>query len=671
VSEKFDEEKVKVDSTTAIRQFWRLLSLLNTKESFEAEQAQASVPGFRLLSYLSLSWLLVACVLSALIVSSIEVVLPQVMGFAVDALMNPTSGTLASIRGSWLQSGLYALSTGADLHQLSGPERLGALQRLGLAYCGLLAGASALSYAITLGLGHIGQRVVQLIRSQVFAKLHRLPIRYFDINPVGRVVTRVANDTGTVSELFTGVIANLLNSLLKLVSVWIALWWVSPKLTALLLLILPPAALATVWFQRESKEVQRQSRILMAKLNAFLQESLQGLPVIKAFTAEGTMDRRFGERNDEYTECENQMIFLYCAFRPVFATCSILALAILTTVGGLAILEKQLSLGSLVSYIFYLKMLFAPLDNLAEKFNVFQGAAVAAERIFEIIDAPEEPSGQTRGAADPEANVVEFRRVNFSYTADKPVLKEISFAIKPGQKVALVGATGSGKTTIVQLLLGYYPLEQVGNWAAAPENGGLGEILLWGKPLPEYDKRWLRSQFGFVQQDLFLFHADLTRNVNLFREIEPEQLSQALRTSRADLVLQRLENTKEDSPAVPGEASSGERALGERGLQLSQGERQLLSFARALVGEPPVVILDEATANIDSVTEATIQLALESVLEGRTALIIAHRLSTIERCDLILVMDQGRIVERGNHQQLMEQGGLYAGLVATQGKDLS
>lgn len=671
MSEKFDEEKVKVDSTTAIRQFVRLLSLLRSREFSKLDLGEHSVVGFRLLTHISLSWLLLACILAALIVSSIEVVLPQVMGFAVDALMSPTAASVEAVAKSWLQSLLYTLSTSTAPHLLTLDERLHALQRLGIAYCALLASAAALSYAISISLGHIGQRVVQLIRSQVFAKLHKLPIRYFDINPVGRVVTRVANDTGTVSELFTGVIANLLNSLLKLVSVWLALWWVSPKLTALLLLILPPAAWATVWFQRESKEVQRQSRILLAKLNAFLQESLQGLPVIKAFTAEAEMDRRFSERNDEYSDCENRMVFLYCAFRPVFATCSILALAILITVGGLAILEKQLSLGSLVSYIFYLKMLFAPLDNLAEKFNVFQGAAVAAERIFEIIDAEEEPSGTLKEIADPQANVIEFSHVNFSYTTDKPVLKDISFAIQPGQKVALVGATGSGKTTIVQLLLGFYGLSHEGNFAG--KDGSIGEIRLWGKALSDYDKRWLRGRFGFVQQDLFLFHADLTRNVNLYREIEPKQFQEALHASRADLVMHRLEKVGDpnESPGDPSHPAAVQRPLGERGLQLSQGERQLLSFARALVGEPPVVILDEATANIDSVTEATIQQALESVLEGRTALIIAHRLSTIERCDLILVMDQGRIVERGNHQQLMEQGGLYAGLVATQGQDFS
>lgn len=657
-----EEEAARVDSRTALRHVGRVLGILGESGS-------------------GLAYLLVTCVICALLVTTIEVALPQLMALGVDVFLTSTA-TPKSL--PWTTHWLIELFRLPDPSRgvLSPQLKSEGLGQLSAAYVILLVASSALSFGITLGLSHIGQRVVQRVRLLVFGKLHRLPIRYFDSNPVGRIVTRVANDTGTFSDLFTGVIANLLNSLLKLLVVWLALWWVSPRLTGLIMILLPPAAILTVWFQNQSKEVQRQSRIRLAKINAFLQESLQGLAVIKAFTAEPEMERRFQERNLDYTTTENKMVFLYAVFRPVYATCSILTLGILILVGGQSVLAGQLTLGSLVAYILYLKMLFAPLDNLAEKFNVFQGAAVAAERIFEILDAPEEVTGSIRSVEPSVDPVIAFDCVEFSYTPDKQVLKGVSFQVLRGQKVAVVGATGSGKSTLVNLLLGFYPLKD----ETVAHNRG--QIRLWGRDLSDYQLSDLRRHFGYVQQDLFLFHADLAHNVKLHREIAEPTFQEALRISRAQLVLERIrlegptvsenksktslpniDQSSSPSQLLPTNPPSGpdidlaERPLGERGLQLSQGERQLLSFARALVESPEIVILDEATASIDSFTESLIQEAMNSVLAGRTALIIAHRLSTIEHCDQILVMQEGQILERGTHQELLAAQGVYARLI--------
>ena len=480
--------------------------------------------------------------------------------------------------------------------------------------------------------------MVERLRNHLFEHLHRLPIGYFDGNPVGRLVTRVANDTGTLSEFFTGVVANLLCDLLKLLVLLGALFWASPRLTLSVLVLGPPALLASVLFQRANTRVNREIRRMLAQLNAFIQENLQGLATLKSFTAEARMQRDFDRQNTEYLGVEMRLVYLYMLFRPLFGTISMLSLAIILWVGGWQVTTGQISLGTLVMFVFYLKMLFAPLDDLAERFNVLQSAAVAAERLFLILDAEPEPQeGQLLTSCQGR---IEFRDVHFAYDPFKPVLEGVSFVLEPGQKLALVGATGSGKTTVTALLQRLYPLLQ-------------GEILLDGVDIREIQVDSLRRQFGIIQQELFLFRASLRHNVTLYREVSEAALSEALRISRASRV-------------VEAHPEGLARKLGERGNQLSQGERQLVSFARALVDDPPVLIMDEATASIDSLTEQAIQEALQEVLEGRTAILVAHRLSTIQHCDQILLLEHGKVVERGTHRELMELNGAYANLVRHQ-----
>lgn len=558
-----------------------------------------------------LGWLIGLCLFGSLLEAGVEVRLPQLMASGIDQFM--TSGSADSTRVQGL------------LH-------------LGVVYLMLVLLASVLGFTLTLGFNRVGQRVVERLRNHLFEHLHHLPISYFDGNPVGRLVTRVANDTGTLSEFFTGVLANLLCDLLKLLVLLGALFWASPRLTLSVLVLAPPALLASVAFQRANTRVNRDIRRLLAQLNAFIQENLQGLATLKSFTAEAKMQEQFDRQNMEYFGVEMRLVYLYMLFRPLFGTISMISLAIILWVGGWQVSSGAISLGTLVLFVFYLKMLFAPLDDLAERFNVLQSAAVAAERLFLILDSQPEPQDGT--VLTSSQGRIEFRDVHFAYDPLKPVLQGVSFVLEPGQKMALVGATGSGKTTVTALLQRLYPLTE-------------GEILLDGQDIRSIQVDSLRRQFGIIQQELFLFRASLRHNVTLYREVPEQALAEALRISRASRV-------------VEAHPEGLERRLGERGNQLSQGERQLVSFARALVDDPPVLIMDEATASIDSLTEEAIQEALTDVLQGRTAILVAHRLSTIQHCDQILLLEHGKVVERGTHRELMELDGAYANLVRHQ-----
>lgn len=567
-----------------------------------------------------LMWVLVVAVLGSLVYAVFELSLPQVVGYGVDTYLVPGKPVALA-------------------------DAVVGMRQLAMLYGGLLFGMLWLSYGRSLALNHVGQKVVQRIRTRVWQHLHRLPVRFFDQNPVGRLVTRVSNDTNALSDLFTNVLASGLEDILRVVGVMLILAHTEPTLSLCVLAVLVPLALMTWWFKVTSSGMHRTIRVLLARVNAFLQENVQGISVVKSFVAERAMQAKFHRLNQDFYQAEMSLIYLNAVFRPAISGASTVAMALVIWFGSRAVMQHQMTLGSIVEYLFYLRLLFSPLEQLAEKFNLLQGAAVASERIFRILDTPVEAGYPAEPSARRERarGHLVFDKVSFAYDPDKPVLRDVSFEVLPGQTTALVGPSGSGKTTIASLMLGFYRL---------PGHGS-GRILLDGKPLEEWDLVELRHQFALVQQDLFLFGRELRQNVALFEPRSDEELWKALELAQAAELVRRF-------------PEGLDHALTERGSTLSQGERQLLSFARALVVDPPILLLDEATANIDSRTELAIQRALKALLEGRTALVVAHRLSTVQEADQILVLRKGELVERGKHDELMRADGLYAHLYRTQ-----
>ncbi len=538
--------------------------------------------------------------------------------------------------------------TGPELRKLPPGQRSALLepQRRGLAslamgYVLLLVLNFGLAYSVTYGLNALGEKSVVIMRDQLFTHLHRLPIKYFDENPVGRLVTRLTNDTATLSELFTSVIATAVSDVILFFGILVVLFSLDARLTLCLLTLAPPLMGLALWFKASSQKIYRVIRVQLAKINTFLQETVQGMAVVKAFTAQRRMSERFARLGREYYETQMKLIYIFAVFRPVIDAFATSAVALLVWYGGGQALRGQVSLGTLVAFLIYLKMLFMPLQDLAEKFNIVQSSVVASERLFKILDTPREDPGQGRRPEHPCGNVV-FDKVSFAYEEGQPVLDEVSFEVPCGETMAIVGPTGSGKTTITSLLLRFYDLRP-----------GNGRILVDGVALDEWDVRELRRQFSFVQQDLFLFAGTLRRNVTLFHDVPEEQMARALEVSKASMVLARLPDGL-DHP------------VNERGTVLSQGERQLVSFARALAPGPRVLVLDEATASVDSRTESLIQQALEELLRGRTAIVVAHRLSTVQDAHSILVLKKGRVVEQGSHAELLAANGLYAHLYYTQ-----
>ncbi len=535
----------------------------------------------------------------------------------------------------------------ADLQKLPAAQRaairsgdLRGIISLAFLYAGLLLADFLFSFGVTMGLNHLGQRAVQTLRQDLWAHLHELPVRYFDENPVGRLVTRITNDTATLSDLFASVLATALSDVALFFGILGILLSLDVGLSLRLFLLAPPLILLSLWFKRASQKIYRIIRVQVAKVNTFLQEAVTGIVVVKAFTREAAFSERFRDLNREFYKTQMRLIYVFAVFRPVIDAFAVSGIALVVWYGGGQALHHALSVGTLVAFLLYLRMLFMPLQDLAEKFNILQSSIVASERLFKILDTPAEPSGIEAPAAS--AGEIVFDNVSFAYEKDSPVLKNVSFRVPPGKTVALVGPTGSGKTTIASLLLRFYEI---------PEGGG--SVRVDGLDVRKWDAAALRRRFAMVPQELFLFSGTLGRNVSLFGSPAAGTMERALNISRLDKVAARL-------------PLGLNHELNERGTVISQGERQLVSFARALCHTGQILILDEATASVDSRTEQLIQEALGDLLEGRTALIIAHRLSTVQEAGLILVLKKGRIVEQGTHQELLASGGLYGHLYRTQ-----
>ncbi|MGD8866117.1 MAG: ABC transporter ATP-binding protein [Gemmatimonadales bacterium] len=512
--------------------------------------------------------------------------------------------------------------------------------------------ALLLSYVQTLVTVWIGQQVMYDLRTEIFSQLQRLSLRFFDRNPVGRLMTRLTSDVEALNEMFTsGVVAIFgdVFTLIFIVAIMLAMNW---KLALVSFTVIPMVYAAAHWFRKNVRRSYRDIRVRLARINAFLQERITGMNVVQLFGREAPELEKFKAINAEHLRAHLYSIHYYALFWPIVEFLAAVAVAVVLWYGGLNVLEGTLTVGVIAAFLQYVRRFYRPIQDLSEKFNILQSAMASSERIFRLLDA--EPS-----VADPTApkrlslpvrGAIEFRDVWFAYNKAGQrddgippdwVLKGISFRAAPGERLAIVGHTGAGKTTIINLLLRFYDVQQ-------------GSILLDGTDIRELTQQELRAAIKLVLQDVYLFSGSARFNIRLGDEsITEEQMIAAAQRVGADRFIRRL-------------PQAYDQALGERGANLSVGERQLLSFARALAFDPKILILDEATSSVDSEIEAQIQAALDVLLRGRTSLVIAHRLSTIQNADRILVMHHGKLVEEGTHAELLEKGELYARLYELQ-----
>jgi ATP-binding cassette, subfamily B, multidrug efflux pump len=563
------------------------------------------------------------------------------------ALLRRLLGYLRPYR--WLTAGAVFMLMTQSLLALVGPRLtehaldvavpkhdLGLLGLLAGLYLATLAGDFVVEYGGTLLTAYIGQRVMYDLRMQLFRHLQRLSIGYFDRHPVGRLMTRVTSDVETLNELFSSGVVTIFGDAFTLVAIMMMMLAIDVRLALVTFAVIPLVWLTARVFRRQVRQAFGDIRVRLARLNAFLQERLSGMRVVQLFGREEDTARRFGVLNREHLDAHLRSITIYAVFFPAVEVLTAVAMALLLWYGGLRVLDSTLTVGVLAAFIQYTRRFFQPLQDLSEKFNLLQSAMASSERVFALLDEPvtvREPDHPLH-LPRPVRGEVRFEGVWFRYRPDGAwVLRDVSFTASPGQTIALVGHTGAGKTTIVNLLLRYYDPER-------------GRITVDGIDIRELSTADLRSIIGFVQQDLFLFTGDILHNLTLDAPITPEAARQAARRVGADRFIERL-------------PSAWHHELGERGRSLSVGERQLLSFARALALDPRILVLDEATSSVDAEAEALIQRAIAELMAGRTSLVVAHRLSTILHADEILVLHHGEIRERGSHGELLAQHGLY------------
>ena len=530
--------------------------------------------------------------------------------------------------------------------------------RMGLFYLVTVIGQFALTYIQAMILAVVGQKIIFKLREDLFSHLTKLHIGFFNDNPVGRLVTRVTNDCETVNELFTEVIVNVLKGFFVLIGVMYSMVAYNAKLSLYIFTVIPFIVGGTWIFTVATRKIYREMRALISTLNAFVAERVMGIQVVQAFTAEKDVEQDFRERTEHLRKTNMRQLMAFAFYSPVSYVCNIAALAILIYFGGHMAIDGIVTIGTLVAFQRYISKFFQPIQELAEEFNVIQSAIACAERIFWLLDTePEIEDAEDAVHIENFRGEIEFKNVWFAYkerasegdneedniTQESEsnnddqryewVLKDVSFKVEPGQSVAFVGATGAGKTTIQSLILRYYDIQK-------------GEILIDGVNVKKIKLDDLRGHIGEMLQDVFLFSGTVEDNIRLNESLADSEIRAAAETVNASKFIEELPD-------------GYKHEVIERGASFSAGQRQLLSFARTLAFKPDILILDEATANIDTETEVLIQDALSKLMKGRTTLIVAHRLSTIRNVDNIIVMHKGEIVEQGDHQTLLANGGIY------------
>ena len=513
---------------------------------------------------------------------------------------------------------------------------------------------TAVKYSIVLALGFVfnisqawllqktGQRIIFSIRRELYTHIQSLSSRYFDLTPVGKLVTRVTNDVEALNEMYSGILVRLFRNIIKIIglaSIMLLLDW---RLALISFALLPLVVALTVIFRKIARETYRLSRTRLTDLNTFLSENISGMRIIQIF---GREERKFGEFDDKSTKLYQayyREMMVFAIFRPLIYLLSVFSLMIVLGVGSREVLHSAISIGTLYIFAQYIQSFFDPIQELAEQFSTLQSSLASAEKIFTILD--EEP-----GIKEAEEPVmlpaiqgrIEFSHVWFAYDGENYVLRDVSFVIEPGQKVAFVGATGAGKSSILNLIGRYYDIQK-------------GNIYIDGTDIRLLSKKQLRSAIGQMQQDVFIFEGTVESNIRLYdQDLSFEEIKAAAEYVNASHFIEKLPHGYEEP-------------VSERGSTFSAGERQLLSFARTLAHKPSILVMDEATANIDTETELLIQEALEKLMEGRTTIMVAHRLSTIQHADCIMVMHKGKIREQGTHQELLAQGGIYKKLYELQ-----
>ena len=571
------------------------------------------------------------CFVLVLILTALELYRPMLTGNAIDLFITDSNTALTP------------------------DERWAGLVKTALIYIGVMLLSFGCNRAQYLMIQEMGQKIVYTLRMELMEHVQSLSMRFFDTTPVGRIVTRITNDTEAINDLYSNIIVRLFRNVIKVIGLMIVMFALDVKMALLSLVMVPVVAVLTFIFRRLSRKCYQVVKSRITALNTFLSEHLSGMRVIQIFHREKEKCDEFDQKNKQLYDAGFREMMIFGIFRPLIYLASIVATAIILGGGSSQVLTGVISIGTLYMFTQYISQLFQPIQELAEMFTTLQSAIASAEKIFTLMDV--EPIVKEKADPVKPAEIkgrIEFDHVWFAYETkdgktpsaenegnENWVLRDVSFVIEPGQKVAFVGATGAGKSSILNLIGRYYDIQK-------------GAIRIDGVDIRDMSREQIRAAIGQVQQDVFLFTGDIKQNIRLRDEsISDETIRQAAVNTNASHFIERLPNQYDER-------------VTERGSTFSAGQRQLISFARTLAYDPTILILDEATANIDTETEQWIQEAVKTLMEGRTSIMVAHRLSTIQHCDRIIVMHHGKIRESGTHQELLEQDGIYKKLYQLQ-----
>ena len=558
--------------------------------------------------------------------------------YAGAALVAIVAGSVLQLAQPWL--------TKIAIDRYIATGDLAGVGRIALLFLVVLLGSFALEFAQTWLMQMTGQRIMFDMRMQIYGHLQRLSLSYYDRHPVGRTMTRVTTDVDVLNDLFSAGVVAVFGDVFTLVGIMVVLLVMDWRLALLAFSVLPLIVLITQWFRRNVRESYRTVRLWIARINAFLQENITGMTTVQLFRRETRNFEQFREINATHRNANIDSIFYYAVFYPAVEIVGALAAALILWWGGGWVLQGTLTLGSLVAFLQYSQRFFRPISDMSEKFNVLQAAMASSERIFKLLDTPVEVPAPAApaGLASPRPGHIAFEGVWFAYKGEDYVLRDVSFEVRPGERVGVVGATGAGKTTLINLLLRFYDVSR-------------GRILVDGVDVRDLAFGDLRALFGLVLQDVYLFVGTIAGNIRLGNEgISEADVRRAAAAVHADAFVERL-------------PLGYETPVAERGATLSVGQKQLLSFARALAFDPRILVLDEATSSVDTETELLIRDALHVLMTGRTTIAIAHRLSTIQDMDKILVLHKGELREMGSHQELLARRGIYWRLYQLQYKD--